>query len=114
MKLPLAIQTGVLIGLLFAATRCLRYHKPEEFSRLENPNLYAVALSKLESQPSSENKDGLVDAVRALLESEASGLRALKADAELIEGLGYLLLFLAFLQSLGVYYSWRSTRRNRT
>ncbi len=107
MKLPIALQIGVLIGLLFAATLCLRYHKPEDFSRLENPKLYATAVSKLESQPPFANKDDLIGLVKALVESEASGLKALQGNAELIEELGYLLLLLAFLQGLGIYLSWR-------
>ncbi|HQS60029.1 MAG: hypothetical protein B7Y56_15835 [Gallionellales bacterium 35-53-114] len=107
MKLPITLQIGVLIGLLFAATLCLRNHQPEDFSRLENPNLYAMAVSKLESQPPFAKKDDLVGMVRALVESDASGIRALQGNAVLIKELGYFLLLLSFLQGLGIYSSWR-------
>jgi hypothetical protein len=112
MKLPVALQLAVLVCLLFAAVLCLRFHKPGDFSHLENLELYAQGIAKLEAEPPFASKENVIAVVRTLVESEKSSRTALRSTATLIEELGYFLLFLVGLQSAGIFYSLRSTEKS--
>lgn len=111
MKLSIAFQIGVLLGLLFAATLCLLFDKQEVYSRSENPSLHAKLIAKLESDPPFPNKDNIVTLVKTSVKSNLAYTEALRAHAELIDATGQLLLSLAFLQSLGIYYFLRSRKK---
>jgi len=111
MKLSLAFQIGVLIGLLLVAILFLCFDKPEVYSPPENPNLHAKLVAKLESAPSFPNKENVVTHMKTFVESNLSYREALHANAELIEATGYLLLSLASFQGLGIYYFLRSEKK---
>ncbi|MGZ4982429.1 MAG: hypothetical protein ACXV8P_09995 [Methylobacter sp.] len=111
MKLSIAFQIGVLIGLLLVAILFLCFDKPEVYSRPENLSLHAKLVAKLESAPSFPNKENIVTLLKTFVESNFSYREALHANAELIEATGYLLLSLASFQSLGIYYFLRSKKK---
>lgn len=110
MKLQTILEIAVLISLGFATALCLSYRKPEEFSRLQNPPLSAGFVSKLKADPVFSNKEELVIAVNSLVESEAAGLDDVVAVTKFVNKLGYVLLSLTLLQSLGLVLSWKSRK----
>jgi hypothetical protein len=114
MKWSITLQIGVLFGLLLVAILFLRFEKSEAYSGPENPSFHVKLtklIAKLESDPPFPNKENIVPLVKTFAESNLSYRKALQADAELLEATGYLLLSLASLQSLGIYYFLRPMKK---
>jgi hypothetical protein len=112
MKNLLTLQVLVLAGLLFVGVHCLTYTKPEEPAAISTTELRKEFLGKLEADFPAETHASLVNAVKSIVASEASGTESLLATFAFIRALGYALIFLAIAQGASLYYSWRLRVKN--